>query len=56
VAVGAGSWDVQGRPSYVDVKRVFRVHQGGMRREAAALDASGYDAVRRELIARYGWR
>lgn len=56
VPVGAGSWDAQGRPSFADVRRVFRLHQAGMRREAAALDAVGFEAVRRELVARYGWR
>ncbi|HEY2555864.1 MAG TPA: type II toxin-antitoxin system PemK/MazF family toxin, partial [Diaminobutyricibacter sp.] len=38
IPVGTGAWDSRRRPSYVNIERVFRVHQGGMRREAAALD------------------
>ena len=56
VAIGTGRWDAQGRPSFVNVSRVFRVQQGGMRREAAALDATRYETVRSALQARYGWR
>jgi len=56
VPIGAGGWDVQGRPSFVNVGRVFRVQQRGMRREAAALDAARYATVRTVLEARYGWR
>jgi hypothetical protein len=55
VPVGAGSWDALRRPSFVDVTRVFRLHQGGMRREAAALDATHYATVRSVLMSRYGW-
>jgi hypothetical protein len=55
VPVGAGTWDVLRRPSFVDVTRVFRLHQGGMRREAAALDAAHYATVRSVLQLRYGW-
>jgi hypothetical protein len=56
VPVGAGDWDGRHRPSFARVDRVFRVHQSGMRREGAALDARRYDTVRRALGARYGWR
>jgi hypothetical protein len=55
VPVGTGAWDSRRRPSYVNIERVFRVHQGGMRREAASLDERRYGAVRSELVARYGW-
>jgi hypothetical protein len=54
--IGTGSWDSMRRPSYVMIDRVFRVHQQGMRREAAALDARRFGVVRNALIARYGWR
>src|SRR5215471_16409435 len=37
VSVGAGGWDGGHRPSWVNLDRVIRVHEGGMRREAAAL-------------------
>src|SRR3954471_6665367 len=53
--IGAGAWDAQGRPSYVVLDRVFRVHQSGMRREAASLDARRFETVRAALVARYGW-
>ncbi|UAJ77987.1 type II toxin-antitoxin system PemK/MazF family toxin [Leifsonia sp. ZF2019] len=55
VPVGAGSWDGRHRPSYARVDRVYRLHQGGMRREAAALDRRAFDAVRASLRQRYGW-
>ncbi|GAA1444834.1 type II toxin-antitoxin system PemK/MazF family toxin [Leifsonia poae] len=55
VPIGSGPWDSQGRPSYVNLQRVFRVHQGGMRREAAALERARFDVVRAALAGRYGW-
>lgn len=55
VPIGSGPWDGQGRPSYVNLQRVFRVHQGGMRREAAALERARFDVVRAALAGRYGW-
>ena len=42
--IGSGSWDGRHRPSYANITRVFRVHQTGMRREAAALDARRFAA------------
>lgn len=54
--IGSGVWDGRHRPSFVRVDRVFRVHQAGMRREAAALDEHRFVAVRDALRARYGWR
>ena len=55
VAVGAGDWDGQHRPSWVNVERVLRVHPGGMRREAASLGKPEFDHVAARLRARYGW-
>lgn len=54
--VGTGAWDEEGRPSYVDPERIFRVHPTGMRREGAALGRTRFDAVSKALAARYGWR
>jgi hypothetical protein len=54
--IGTGSWDGRRRPSYVDIARVFRVHQTGMRREAAALDSRRFAPIRTALVSRYGWR
>ena len=55
VAIGAGRWDSAGRPSWVNVDRVFRVHLDGMRREACALGADPYRTVEARLRDRYGW-
>lgn len=55
VPVGSGAWDGEHRPSWVRIDRVLRVHTGGMRREAAALDRPRYDTVAAALRARYGW-
>jgi hypothetical protein len=54
--VGAGEWDGEHRPSWVDLGRVLRVHEGGMRREAAALPREAFDRVKGRLRERYGWR
>ena len=56
VALGVGGWDPQGRPSWARLDRVFRVRAGGMRREAASLDAERYARLAKALRSRYGWR
>ncbi|MFI9025882.1 type II toxin-antitoxin system PemK/MazF family toxin [Streptomyces sp. NPDC053560] len=56
VAIGAGPWDRAGRPSWVDLDRVLRVHPEGMRREACALDRGRFNLVVNRLRERYGWR
>jgi len=53
--IGAGAWDSQGRPSWVDVDQLYSVHRDGMRREAAALDRTRYATVAALLHRRYGW-
>ncbi|MFD6416840.1 type II toxin-antitoxin system PemK/MazF family toxin [Streptomyces sp. NPDC060194] len=55
VRIGSGPWDSAGRDSWVDLDRVLRVHEAGMRREACALDRPRFDAVTARLRARYGW-
>lgn len=55
VPVGAGRWDGEHRPSWVDISRVLRVHPDGMRREAAALGHEQFDGVIAALRERYGW-
>lgn len=55
VSLGDGDWDAQGRPSWARIDRVFRVRAGGMRREAAALDAARYMKLTAALADRYGW-
>jgi hypothetical protein len=56
VSIGSGAWDSAGRPSWVRLERVFRLHQAGMRREAVALDAPRFALVARALSRRFGWR
>lgn len=55
VAIGVGPWDRAGRESWVDLDRVLRVHEDGMRREACALDRPRFDRVVQRLRERYGW-
>ncbi|MFC8995736.1 type II toxin-antitoxin system PemK/MazF family toxin [Streptomyces rochei] len=55
VPIGSGPWDRSGRDSWVDVDRVLRLYDAGMRREACALDRMRFDLVRRRLRERYGW-
>ncbi|MFD5864416.1 type II toxin-antitoxin system PemK/MazF family toxin [Agromyces sp. NPDC127015] len=55
VSLGEGAWDAEGRPSWAKTDRVFRVRTGGMRREAASLDAERYTRVADALNRRYGW-
>jgi hypothetical protein len=56
VSVGAGRWDGEHRPSWVNLDRVIRVHEGGMRREASALPREPFERVTDRLRQRYGWR
>lgn len=55
VELGTGPWDREGRASWANIDRVFRVWPVGMRREAAALDALRYQRVQAAVIRRYGW-
>lgn len=56
VPIGSGPWDRSGRDSWVDVDRVLRLHEAGMRREACALDRMRFNSVVLRLRERYGWR
>ena len=56
VPIGSGPWDRTGRDSWVDVDRILRLHEEGMRREACALDRGRFNLVRQRLHERYGWR
>ncbi|MEP6979619.1 MAG: type II toxin-antitoxin system PemK/MazF family toxin [Nakamurella sp.] len=55
LALGSGAWDAEGRASWVNLERVFRVHPDGMRREASSLDAKRYALVKAALVRRYRW-
>lgn len=56
VGIGSGPWDSAGRPSWVRLERVFRLRQGGIRRDAVALDAERFALVAAALTRRYAWR
>ncbi|WP_084614747.1 type II toxin-antitoxin system PemK/MazF family toxin [Nakamurella lactea] len=55
VAVGAGGWDSERRPSWANLDRVIRIHPTGMRREATAMPHKAFAAVTDRLARRYGW-
>ncbi|MCC2032144.1 type II toxin-antitoxin system PemK/MazF family toxin [Microbacterium allomyrinae] len=55
LSIGSGDWDSRGRPSWVDIEQIYRVHRDGMRREASALDLERFARVADALHRRYGW-
>jgi hypothetical protein len=55
VDVGQGPWDREGRESWVNLDRVVRVHDEGMRREACAMEKHRFDVVVDRLRNRYNW-
>ncbi|HSA40816.1 MAG TPA: type II toxin-antitoxin system PemK/MazF family toxin [Mycobacterium sp.] len=55
VPIGAGSWDYDGRPSWVRLDRVLDVPEEGIRREGAILDRVRFDTVAVRLRAEYSW-
>ncbi|MGW1146728.1 type II toxin-antitoxin system PemK/MazF family toxin [Streptomyces sp. NPDC002454] len=55
VPIGSGPWDREGRDSWVDLDRLLRVHEDGMRREACALDRPRFEAVVARLRTLHGW-
>ncbi len=56
VGIGSGSWDYEGRSSWVRLDRVLDVPEGGIRREGAILDREIFDVVAARLRADYSWR
>lgn len=53
--LGAGSWDRDGRPSWLRLDRVLRMPDDSIRREGAVLDRAKFDTVATNLRADYGW-
>jgi hypothetical protein len=51
----AGRNGARRRPCWANLSRVLRVHEQGMRREAASLDRERFDRVVAGLRQRYGW-
>lgn len=54
-ALGTGSWDREGRASWVRLDRVLDVPEEGIRREGAILDRTRFDAIAQRLRDGYGW-
>ncbi|UXA16399.1 type II toxin-antitoxin system PemK/MazF family toxin [Mycobacterium sp. SMC-4] len=55
VGIGTGSWDHEGRPSWVRLDRVLDVPEEGIRREGAILAREVFDVVAARLRADYSW-
>lgn len=55
VAVGSGSWDSEGRPSWVRLDRVLDVPESGIRREGAILAKNRFDGVASRLRSDFSW-
>ncbi|GAS94072.1 PemK-like protein [Mycolicibacterium canariasense] len=55
VAIGTGTWDDDGRPSWVRLDRVLDVPEDGIRREGAILDRDRFELVAARLRADFSW-
>ena len=55
VGVGTGSWDGEGRPSWVRLDRVLDVPEEGIRREGAIMDRTTFEVIATRLRAEYYW-
>jgi hypothetical protein len=55
LALGAGTWDHDERPSWIRLDRVLEVDEDGIRREGAVLDRDRFDRVASSLRADFGW-
>lgn len=56
LGLGSGSWDPEGRPSWVRLDRVLEVPEAGIRREGAVCPRETFDRVADRLRADFGWR
>ena len=55
LALGSGTWDREGRVSYLRLDRVFALDEDDIRREGAILDGDRFARVAAVLHRRYGW-
>ena len=55
VGIGSGSWDSDGRPSWVRLDRVLDVPEEGIRREGAIVERAVFDVVAARLRSAYSW-
>jgi hypothetical protein len=54
LSLGPGTWDRDGRPSWVRLDRVLNLAERGIRREGAVLDKPRFSRVAAELRRNYG--
>jgi hypothetical protein len=55
VGIGCGSWDYDGKPSWVRLVRVLDVPEASIRREGAILERTVFDVVAARLRRDYSW-
>jgi hypothetical protein len=55
VGIGSGTWDYEGRASWVRLDRVLDVPEEGIRREGAILERDVFEVVAARLRAEYSW-
>lgn len=55
VHIGPGSWDYEGRPSWVRLDRVLDVPEESIRREGAIMDRPTFEIVAARLRTEYRW-
>jgi hypothetical protein len=55
IGIGSGSWDYEGRPSWVRLDRVLDVPEEGIRREGAIIERHIFELVAARLRAEYSW-
>ena len=55
VEIGSGSWDYDGRPSWVRLDRVLDVPEASIRREGAIMERTVFDVVAARLRRDYSW-
>ena len=55
VSIGSGSWDYEGRVSWVRLDRVLDVPEEGIRREGAVLEQATFEKVAVRLRTDYSW-
>ncbi len=55
LALGAGTWDPQGRKSWIRLDRVLRMPDDQVRREGAVLDRRRFQRIADILRRDYGW-
>jgi hypothetical protein len=55
IGIGSGSWDYEGRASWVRLDRVLDVPEEGIRREGAILERDRFELIAARLRAEYSW-